>query len=217
MCTETFLHLPEEKRIRFLEAAWEEFTTVSFEAASINQIVRRAGVPRGSFYQYFLDKRDLFFYLMELVRSHLTEEFREMVAQGGGDLFRTQLLCYDRFVQQGPSADLLFDRFIRVLQLNSWLHLQMMTMNHPDRCMLETIWDQLDLSDLRSRDKEFVRHIFFLALVALATAVKDTLASPEDAPLHREALRQRLSIIRCGSVIPAETSGGHSTKEATYV
>ena len=26
MCKETFLRLPEEKRNRFLEAAWEEFT-----------------------------------------------------------------------------------------------------------------------------------------------------------------------------------------------
>ena len=51
MCTDTFLHLPEEKRTRFLEAAWEEFTRVSFAEACPNQIVRRAGVPRGSFYQ----------------------------------------------------------------------------------------------------------------------------------------------------------------------
>ena len=48
MCTETFLHLPEEKKHRFLEAAWEEFTTVSFASASINQIIRRAGIPRGT-------------------------------------------------------------------------------------------------------------------------------------------------------------------------
>ena len=39
MCTETFLRLPEEKRNRFLDAAWEEFTHTSFEKASINKIV----------------------------------------------------------------------------------------------------------------------------------------------------------------------------------
>ena len=49
MCTDTFLHLPEEKRTRFLEAAWEEFTRVSFAEASTNQIVRRAGCPGGAF------------------------------------------------------------------------------------------------------------------------------------------------------------------------
>ena len=69
MSKETFLRLPEEKRNRFLEAAWEEFTHVRFADASINQIVRRAGIPRGSFYQYFENKEDLFRYLLDTTRD----------------------------------------------------------------------------------------------------------------------------------------------------
>ena len=49
MCKETFLRLPEEKRSRIINAAWDEFTTVSFANASINRIIRGAGIPRGSF------------------------------------------------------------------------------------------------------------------------------------------------------------------------
>ena len=58
MCSETFLRLPEEKKNRFLDAAWEEFTNVPYADASINKIVSRARVPRGSFYQYFTDKQE---------------------------------------------------------------------------------------------------------------------------------------------------------------
>ena len=65
MCSETFLRLPEEKRTRFLDAAWEEFTKVPFAEASINKIVLRARIPRGSFYQYFTDKKELFAYLLK--------------------------------------------------------------------------------------------------------------------------------------------------------
>ncbi|MBQ2739076.1 MAG: helix-turn-helix transcriptional regulator, partial [Oscillibacter sp.] len=65
MSSETFLRLPEEKRRRILDAAWEEFTRVSFSDASINQIVQRSGISRGSFYQYFRDKEELMAYLME--------------------------------------------------------------------------------------------------------------------------------------------------------
>ena len=75
MCKETFLRLPEEKRNRFLEAAWEEFTRVKFADVSINQIVRRAGVPRGSFYQYFADKEDLFTYLVSMSRERFAQGF----------------------------------------------------------------------------------------------------------------------------------------------
>ena len=64
MPTETFLRLPEKKRERFVAAAWEEFLRVPFEEASINKIVLKARIPRGSFYQYFADKKDLFYYLV---------------------------------------------------------------------------------------------------------------------------------------------------------
>lgn len=147
MCTDTFLRLPEEKRNRFLQAAWEEFTTASFAEASINQIVRRARVPRGSFYQYFLDKWDLFSDLMGLIRDHFEEEFRKLSIQSGGDLFRTIPLCYDRFVQHGPAADPLFERCLRILRLNSGLFLQLMLSDPPDHhCFLESAWETLDPS-----------------------------------------------------------------------
>ena len=56
MPSNTFFRLPEEKRQRLLDAAWEEFSRVSFADASINQIIRAANISRGSFYQYFTDK-----------------------------------------------------------------------------------------------------------------------------------------------------------------
>lgn len=215
MCTETFLHLPEEKRSRFLAAAWEEFTTVSFADASINQIVRRAGVPRGSFYQYFPDKRALFFYLMELAGQYFTTEFQKIVVCCGGDLFRTQLMCFDRFVQQGPTADPLFNRCLQVLRLNSGLHLQMLPIDHPDHCMLRALWDQLDLSSFRRQDWDSVSQVFYLSLLALAAAVKDTLATPEDAPRHRRELCLRLEILKYGSLDPETAANKPSEKEET--
>ena len=60
MPTKTFYNLPEEKRIRIFEAAVDEFSEVRFSEASINRIVKAAGISRGSFYQYFEDKDDLF-------------------------------------------------------------------------------------------------------------------------------------------------------------
>ena len=69
MPTQTFFRLPEEKRERLTDAAWREFLAVSYAEASINRIVREAQIPRGSFYQYFEDKEDLFFYLLSLGRE----------------------------------------------------------------------------------------------------------------------------------------------------
>ena len=55
MPTSTFYRLPEEKRDRLMKAVWKEFTRVPYTEASINRIILGAKIPRGSFYQYFLD------------------------------------------------------------------------------------------------------------------------------------------------------------------
>jgi len=67
MPKKTFFNLPEEKRALICEVGIVEFARYSYNAASINRIVANAGIAKGSFYQYFEDKRDLFMYLMELV------------------------------------------------------------------------------------------------------------------------------------------------------
>src|SRR5688572_15934237 len=65
MPKETFFNLPEAKRQRLLDLAIEEFAAHDYRLASISRIVARAGIAKGSFYQYFEDKRDLFLYLLD--------------------------------------------------------------------------------------------------------------------------------------------------------
>jgi AcrR family transcriptional regulator len=64
---ETFLNLPEAKRQAIIEAAVDEFAANPYERASVNRIVASSGISKGSFYQYFEDKKDLFFYVIELI------------------------------------------------------------------------------------------------------------------------------------------------------
>ena len=66
MPKDTFLNLPDEKRQAILDVAIDEFSSKDFNAVSITHLVDRAGIAKGSFYQYFEDKRDLYLYLMEI-------------------------------------------------------------------------------------------------------------------------------------------------------
>ena len=80
MPADTFRNLPEEKRMRIFQAAVAEFAQQPFSQASINRIVKDAGIPRGSFYQYFADKEDLYLYVIteigkeKLAAIHAAEE-----------------------------------------------------------------------------------------------------------------------------------------------
>src|SRR5690554_7405316 len=66
MPEQTFFNLPEEKQENIIEAAEEEFAGRSYHQARITAIIERAGIARGSFYQYFEDKKDFFKYIIEL-------------------------------------------------------------------------------------------------------------------------------------------------------
>jgi AcrR family transcriptional regulator len=55
-----FENLPEDKRLRILEAAAKEFGTCGYKDASLNRILAAAGISKGAAYYYFEDKADLF-------------------------------------------------------------------------------------------------------------------------------------------------------------
>lgn len=202
MCTETFLRLPEEKRNRFLDAAWEEFTAVPYTDVSINKIVRRARIPRGSFYQYFTDKTDLFAYLLNDIRDHFAQSFAELLTQAEGDIFRVQLLAYDSFIQRREEdCSPQLDRMIRLLRVNVGLDLEKLTSGLPGK-PLEVLLDRLDASRLRRQDPEFARRVFSMATLNLGTAMMDSLTKPERSTEYRQELVERLEIIKYGSLRP---------------
>jgi TetR/AcrR family transcriptional regulator len=65
MPKETFFNLPEEKRANITNIAIKEFANQDYGEVSISRIVAQAGIAKGSFYQYFEDKEDLYSYLLE--------------------------------------------------------------------------------------------------------------------------------------------------------
>ena len=69
MPKETFFNLPDEKRQRIIDLALAEFAENDYDAASISRIVAQAGIAKGSFYQYFENKEDLYTYLLTLGRE----------------------------------------------------------------------------------------------------------------------------------------------------
>ncbi|UOQ91721.1 TetR/AcrR family transcriptional regulator [Halobacillus shinanisalinarum] len=89
MPKQTFFNLKEEKRQTLIDAAKKEFSRVSLYDASISNILKTSGIPRGSFYQYFEDKEDIFFYLLNEDAKDRHEHFVSYLKNYDGDLFET--------------------------------------------------------------------------------------------------------------------------------
>jgi AcrR family transcriptional regulator len=95
MPTKTFFNLPEEKRQKLLDAIHKEFSRVPFDEVSINQIIRMAGISRGSFYQYFEDKQDMLQYLLADYQKMLEHHALASLKASSGDLFQMFLDILD--------------------------------------------------------------------------------------------------------------------------
>lgn len=67
MPQQTFFNLDSLKQEKILNVAMEEFAFNSFEKVTIDNIVKKAGISKGSFYQYFLNKEDVYQYLFKIL------------------------------------------------------------------------------------------------------------------------------------------------------
>ncbi len=199
MPSNTFFRLPEEKRSRLLDAAWEEALRTRVTELSINRIIHRARIPRGSFYQYFSDKEDLVRYLFDEVREYFAAILGELLKNSGGDLFAVPVMAFDRLMGRDGEEDPMLRRCIQVFQLNPGMDFQNFLPTETD-LLAEEFLGQADSSRLRGNTMEYVIIVFSLLVAALAVAVMRTLQDPEEWERQRADLQTRVEIIRYGSL-----------------
>ena len=87
MARPRFSNLDRETRHRILETAAVDFAKLGFEGVSLNQLIDRLGMSKGSFYYYFDDKEDLFTTVVDFAWKVVlpVEEFE--LAAYGADTF----------------------------------------------------------------------------------------------------------------------------------
>jgi AcrR family transcriptional regulator len=78
--TATWDRLPASRRHAVLVAAEAEFSTRGFSGGSLNVIARNAGVAKGSLFQYFTDKADLYAHLSELASQRIRVHMEQYIA-----------------------------------------------------------------------------------------------------------------------------------------
>lgn len=199
MPTSTFFRLPEEKQARLVAAGWTEITRVRLSEASINRIISHAHIPRGSFYQYFVDKEDMIRYLLKDVQVYFIQLLSDILERCDGDLLRLPLDSFDRFMgpRDGSDTDPMLLRVLRLLQLNQGTDILSLITSGPE-CMPPELLARVDAGHLRFRDPDSIRHAFFLSMAPLASAVAGTLLHAQSLEDQREILQFRLELLRFG-------------------
>lgn len=205
MPSTTFYNLPEEKRERLLAAARAEFARVAYEEASVNRIIRAAGIPRGSFYMYFTDKEELFRYLMERYGDMLAETFGAMLDREEGDLFAAALDLYDEVTARlggGPCREL-----AEIIRRNRQMQPGALLAQPGPEAALDRLRSRLDLSRLDLRSQEDLADLFHLVVFCLAGALMT--AEREGAAAARDHLARVLDLLRRGAAAKACPAGAN--------
>ncbi len=100
MPKETFINLPDEKRHIITKAIQAVFLDKPRSKISVSDIVRRAEIPRGSFYMYFDDLEDVFAYLLDdSMKAFEQEEFERI---------STQKVTFFKYMEQALIKDIEF-------------------------------------------------------------------------------------------------------------
>lgn len=98
-----------ERKEELISAALDEFTTKNYEAASLNQIIKNAGISKGTFYYHFQDKKHLYLSLLahgvRLKWEFINRAMEEMDASSEQDIFenfKLQARLGAQFAQKYP-------------------------------------------------------------------------------------------------------------------
>lgn len=104
--TERFIHLDQAKQQKILAAAVEEFAEQGFMQASMNRVVRKLGIAKGSLFQYFGTKEGLFRFIfehaVELVRQSLRQVKRDTAEADFFLRMRRSLAAGVAFIDRHP-------------------------------------------------------------------------------------------------------------------
>ena len=87
----TFTKLPFDKKERILDVAIDEFSRCGYEKASINRMVGRLGIAKGSIFQYFGSKKNLYFHIFEYAVRLVKRSLKGVKAETEGEDFFVRL------------------------------------------------------------------------------------------------------------------------------
>ncbi len=206
MPKDTFFNLSDEKKQKIIEASLHEFEQNDYEIASINQIVINSEISKGSFYQYFQDKKDLFIYIMGLIIAkkieYITPTMANPFEHGFFDVIRDMNQSGLMFAKENPQYMKIGTRLMK--NTNSEIYKELMTQNQDQAY---TIYEQLlkqaiDKGEVRSDIdvKLTARIIFKISAELVESSTDETTDTWSENLIHQ--LEKVMGLIQNGIARP---------------
>ena len=198
MPLQTFFNLTKEKQDKIISAAKNEFTEKSFYDASINKIIKEAGISRGSFYMYFVDKEDLFVYLMDDYRDKMIENVISNINNNGEhDIFVISLAVFDYItnVKIDDDARCFLSKTLTKIDselLNHFINIK------SDEKEIEMIKKYVDITKLRIKNEEELIYIGELIASTMCMEIMFVFSEKYKPLESRKRIQRKFEMIKYG-------------------
>lgn len=195
MPTNTFFNLPPPKRERLVSAAVAEFVREPYSEVSINRIIRAAEIPRGSFYQYFSDKADLFHYVLERYRQQLSAALLESLEACGGRLMDLPVAMFDRILEQYRADRESFRDLLSIIRQNAGMDTgHLLHFSELRQVLLERV----DTANLTPRASGQLELLFRLLILLTKHALMEACCGRGPVEETRRHLEEMVGMLRHG-------------------
>lgn len=162
MPSQTFINLSEEKKKKLMDAAIKEFSNATLDKASINKIVADAQIPRGSFYMYFDDKYDLFYYIILRYQDRLVHIIKNALIKNDGNIRDSFIDLYDELFHKMMQVDL--EIFLK--NVYSYMCQKNIFLEDPGKCIFKEIENLIQKEGIITTDLEFIFGVFMHNLIS---------------------------------------------------
>ena len=201
MPTSTFFNLPPEKQAKLLRAAVGEFSQKPYGEVPLSKIIAGAGIPRGSFYQYFSDKTDLFVYVLSHYGGRLKQLVLRCLEDCGGDLLALPAALFDAMMEAFAGAREEIRAVMSIVRHNAGFDAGRMC--QPPG-LAEALLAAARTDTLALKDPEDRQALAELLLSATGQAVAAA-ACGQKPELCRDRLERKVALLRRGAAKQEDT------------
>ncbi|KRN29900.1 transcriptional regulator [Liquorilactobacillus mali] len=191
MPKDTFFNLALPKKARLFAAISHEFSRKSFDDSAISEIVEAAGIPRGSFYQYFDNKLDCYLYFVGRIQKERNELYLSILQKNAGDLFEASKQFFTVSIMDVIEGS--YSEFYQTMIEAHDFRLQRSLGHGNMHQLVQKLYEQTDLSLLKIESFEEFRDLVNLMLNIFFSSIRNYFHYQQkgEKPLSVTAIQER--------------------------
>lgn len=198
MPSTTFFNLEEKKKKKIIEAAIDEFSIHLIEDVSINQIIKKAHIARGSFYMYFKDKNDLYNYLLTLHQKEINKNIEKELIKAKGDFLEALENMYEKIINETFFKK--HASFFKNMFINSKFTMNDNIEKEKDSLLntLTPTFNKYVNKSIYKIEEEKLIEAFCFAFFIMNITLAQTFLNKEEQKTQKEKLKNKLSFLKYG-------------------